>query len=179
MNAFLSLAGKLAAAFALCACVTLPSRAEVVSSGANGFAVKHELRIARGTAAAYARLIRIQDWWSSDHTYSGSAANLSLAARPGGCWCEKLPAGGFVRHMEVVYAAPGKALRLAGGLGPLQEMGASGVLSFRLEAESADATRVTVSYVVSGYAPQGFTEMARAVDSVLGGQLARYAAPSP
>ena len=179
MNRVRPPAVRLCAAFGALLCVAEPGQAEVVASGATGFVVRHELRIARGTAAAYARLIRVQDWWSSVHTYSGSAANLSLQARLGGCWCEKLPAGGFVRHMGVVYAAPGKALRLVGGLGPLQEMGASGVLSFTLKAESADVTRVTLSYAVSGFAPQGFTDMARGVDTVLGEQLARYAAVQP
>jgi hypothetical protein len=176
MNRVHSPAARLGAAVAACVSVMQPSRAEVVASGANGFVVRHELRIPRGAAAAYARLVRVQDWWSSDHTYSGSAARLSLQARPGGCWCERLPDGGFVKHMDVVYAAPGKALRLVGGLGPLQEMGVSGALSFTLEAESADVTRVTLSYVVSGFAPQGFNDIARAVDAVLGEQLARYVA---
>jgi hypothetical protein len=78
--------------------------------------------------------------------------------------------------MDVVYAAPGKALRLVGGLGPLQEMGVSGALTFTLKPESADVTRVTLSYTISGYAPQGFTDIAHAVDAVLGEQLARYVA---
>jgi len=81
--------------------------------------------------------------------------------------------------MDVVYAAPGKALRLVGGLGPLQEMGVSGALTFTLKAESAGVTRVTVSYAVSGFAPQGFADLAPAVDAVLGEQLARYVAAPP
>jgi uncharacterized protein YndB with AHSA1/START domain len=163
---------------AACLCMPQPSRAEVVASGANGFLLRHELKISRGAAAAYARLVRVQDWWSSDHTYSGSAARLSLQAHSGGCWCEKLPDGGFAQHMQVVYAAPGKALRLVGGLGPLQAMGVSGALTFTLKAESADVTRVTVSYAVSGFAPEGFADLARAVDAVLAEQLARYVAAS-
>ena len=167
---------RLCAAVALLVWGVQPSRAEVVASGANGFSLGYELRVPRSSAAAYARLVRVQDWWSSAHTYSGSAANLSLQARPGGCWCEKLAQGGFVRHLDVVYAAPAKALRLVGGLGPLQGMGVSGALTFTLKAESAGMTRVTVSYVVSGFAAEGFTDIARAVDGVLGEQLARYAA---
>lgn len=172
-----------APAATLCAALVLsvsglpPARADVVASGANGFAVRHELRVARSAAAAYARLLRVQDWWGSEHTYSGSAANLTLQARPGGCWCERLAAGGFVRHMDVVYAAPGKGLRLVGGLGPLQTMGASGTLSFTLTAESADVTRVTLSYVVTGFAAGGFSEIAPAVDAVLGAAFARYGTP--
>jgi len=50
------------AACAACACVLQPGHAEVVASGANGFVVRHELKIARSAAAAYARLVRVQDW---------------------------------------------------------------------------------------------------------------------
>jgi hypothetical protein len=53
------------------------------------------------------------------HTFSGNAHNLSIEEKAMGCFCEKLPDGGGVSHMEVVYFAPGKTLRLSGALGPL------------------------------------------------------------
>ena len=49
-----------------------------------------------------------------------------------GCWCEKLPNGGGVRHMQVVNVMPGKMLVMTGGLGPLQSMAATGSMSFKL-----------------------------------------------
>ena len=51
------------------------------------------------------------------------AKNLSIDARPGGCFCEKLPNGGGVEHARVVYVAPREVLRLSGALGPLQGVG--------------------------------------------------------
>ena len=47
------------------------------------------------------------------------AANLSLDAAPGGCFCERLPNGGGVEHMRVTYVEPGKRIVLTGSLGPL------------------------------------------------------------
>jgi hypothetical protein len=124
---------------------------------------------------AYAAFLRINRWWSDAHTYSGSAANLRIEARPGGCWCETLPDGGFVRHMSLDYAAPGKALRLMGGLGPLQDMGVSGALSVQFEPREGGA-RIRFSYKVAGRIEGGFATLAPAVDRVLGEQLTRLAA---
>lgn len=154
----------------------LAASADVVAAGASGFEVRAEALYPGDPASAWRRLVRPQDWWDPAHTYSKDARNLSLALKPGGCWCERLADGGFVRHLDVVYVAPRAVLRLSGGLGPLQGMGAGGALTFTLKSEGA-ATRVRLSYVVSGFAPSGFTDMANAVDGVLGAQLARYAAP--
>jgi hypothetical protein len=152
-----------------------PAIADVVSTGPSGFVVRSEAVTARDLMTAWHWLVRVQYWWSNEHTYTGDAANLSLDLAPGGCWCEKLPDGGFVRHMEVVYVAPGKALRLVGGLGPLQAMGASGALTFTLKATGPRQTSVTAEYAVTGHAAGGFGEVAAAVDRVLAEQLRRYA----
>lgn len=97
-----------------------------VTGDAQGFVVKHEAVVALPPAQAYALALRVQEWRDPAHTYSGDAANLSLRAEPGGCWCEKLGEGAFVEHMRVVLAWPGRTLRLQGGFGPLQQMGAAG-----------------------------------------------------
>ena len=150
--------------------------ATVVASGPSGFVVHVEALYPGDADTAWRRLVRPQLWWDPDHTYSHDAGNLSLALEPGGCFCERLADGGFVRHMEVVYAAPGQALRLVGGLGPLQRMGASGTLAFTLKSEAPNGTRIIAEYAVSGYSPAGLAEIAGAVDAVLGAQLARLAA---
>jgi hypothetical protein len=76
--------------------------------------------------------------------------------------------------MDVVYAEPGKALRLTGGLGPLQQMGATGAMTFDFKADGTN-TRLTVTYVVTGFvAGQGFATLAPAVDGVLAEQVARF-----
>src|SRR5689334_1812369 len=121
--------------------------AEVTASGPSGFSLKLETTIAGTPADAYSHFTQIGRWWNPAHTYSGDAANLTLSAKPGGCFCETLPGGGFVKHMDVAYAAPGKAVRLLGGLGPLQGMGASGALTFDFKADGP-ITRLTVTYVV-------------------------------
>jgi hypothetical protein len=151
------------------------ARANVVSSGPGGFTVREEAEYPGTPAAAWQRLVHPADWWSSKHTYSGDAAHMTLSLEPGGCWCETLPNGGFVRHMEVAYAAPGVALRLVGGLGPLQAMGASGALTFKLSAAEGGKTKVVAEYTGAGYAADGFAQLAVAVDRVLAEQLKRFA----
>ena len=154
--------------------------AEVVASDTDGFVSEHVLVLQAPPARAYAALTsEIAGWWDPAHSYSGVAANFSLDARAGGCFCEALPDGGSVMHMQVVYAGPGELLRLEGGLGPLQGMGVSGAMSFGLEAMGEGQTRLTYRYVVSGYSPDGpdgLAGLAEPVDQVQLGQLQRLAA---
>lgn len=149
------------------------ARADVADSAAGGFTVKHTVTVAAPAARAWAVLIEPRSWWDRSHTWSGDAANLSLDAAPGGCFCEKLPGGGGVRHMAVVYADPGKLLRMAGGLGPLQDLAVSAVMTFKL-TEVQGKTTLEVTYKVGGYAPGGLAGLARPVDGVLGAQVARW-----
>lgn len=149
-----------------------PAAAEVVSVGPNGFEVRETAHVAAASGKAYAALLRPARWWNSDHTYSRSAANLTLDARAGGCWCETLPEGGSVEHLLVVYVAPGKVLRMRGALGPLQGMGVDGAMTWSAKA-SAGGTDVTLSYVVGGYAKDGFDALSKGVDQVLAEQLER------
>jgi hypothetical protein len=150
-----------------------PAHGEIVASAPDAFTSKHEVVVPLAPAAAYARLLRIADWWDSAHTYSRDAANLTLDAKPGGCWCEKLPDGGFVEHMHVLFAWPGKMLRLSGALGPLQEIGAGGVMTFALQAEGT-GTKVTLTYAVRGAAGT-LEKLAVPVDTVLGQATKRFA----
>lgn len=148
--------------------------AEVTGIGPSGFGLKTETTVAGTPTDAFNRFMQIGRWWNPAHSYSGDGANLALSAKPGGCFCETLPGGGFVKHMDVVYAAPGKLLRLSGGLGPLQGMGASGAMTFEFKAEGPN-THLTVTYIVSGFvAGQGFATLAPAVDGVLSEQVGRF-----
>jgi hypothetical protein len=157
---------------AVAASISGPAAAEVLSAGQNGFEVRETVRVAAAPDKAYASLLQPSRWWNSEHTYSGSAANLVLDARAGGCWCETLPDGGSVEHLHVVYVAPGKALRLRGALGPLQGLGADGALTWTVKG-SAGGTEISVSYAVGGYAKDGFEAVSKGVDHVLGEQLER------
>jgi uncharacterized protein YndB with AHSA1/START domain len=146
--------------------------AAVDDEAPNGFTISKTVTIAASSDRVYAAIIAPAHWWDSEHTYSHSAANLSLDPRAGGCWCETLPGGGSVQHLVVVSAIPGKLLRLRGALGPLQGMAVDGAMTFSLHA-SGNGTELTLGYAVGGYSKQGFGELATAVDSVLAEQTAR------
>jgi hypothetical protein len=116
--------------------------------------------------------VRIGSWWNGEHTYSGDARNMSMDARPGGCWCEQLPGGGGVEHGRVVYVVPGETIRLSSSLGPLQEWGAIGSMTWHL-VETSGVTTVQLSYGVGGFFDGGFEQIAPPVEDVLTEQLQR------
>jgi uncharacterized protein YndB with AHSA1/START domain len=163
-----STAGILAAALFLAG----PARADVVNADATGFQVKTTLTVAAPPAKVYAAFSKVGKWWNPEHTWSGNSANLSLSTKPGGCFCEKLENGGGAQHMVVVYAAPGKELRLNGALGPLQTEAAIGNLALTLNPKD-DGTELTWVYSVSGYTKGGWTAWAPDVDAVLNEQFTR------
>src|SRR5580698_7536619 len=95
------------------------TRAEVADASANGFIIKATLSIQASPDDVYRRIVRnVGDWWDQSHTFSGNSRNLTIEEKPTGCFCEKLPGGGGVRHMQVIYLDPGKRLVLTGALGP-------------------------------------------------------------
>lgn len=167
----------IATALALTASAALSSEAgaEVVDARPNGFEVKRTAVFNAPVDKVYVALSQPSLWWNKDHTWSGSAANLSLAPMAGGCFCEKLPKGGSVMHMTVVFAQPGQALRLSGALGPLQTTGATGNLGWTL-LEKDGQTTLTQTYDVGGYAKDGLDRLAPAVDKVLDEQFDRLKA---
>jgi uncharacterized protein YndB with AHSA1/START domain len=156
------------------ACTIAPTwlAADVVDSSAAGFTVKETVTIQAPPQDVYAKIFRIGDWWSSAHSFSRDAHNLSLEEKAGGCFCEKLPAGGGVKHMEVVYVAPAKGVVLHGVLGPLQSLAAAGTMQIQLTAVDG-GTKVDVSYSVSGYLAAGMNSWAAPVDGVLKEQFTR------
>ncbi|HEV3063401.1 MAG TPA: hypothetical protein VGY48_34480 [Vicinamibacterales bacterium] len=77
--------------------------------------------------------------------------------------------------MTVVYASPGKLLRLTGAIGPLQEAALTGTMTWSL-LEAGGGTTVELSYAVGGFRPGGFRDIPTAVDGVLRGQVARLKA---
>jgi hypothetical protein len=147
--------------------------ADVADSAANGFTVKIVENIHAAPADVYNRLVHnVGDWWNSDHTFSGDAHNLSIDEKPMGCFCEKLANGGAVRHAEVIFYAPAKALVLSGVFGPLQKFGAAGTLSFAI-TPAGDGSKLEVTYAIGGYVPGGLNTWAAPVDSVLTEQITR------
>ena len=163
---------------AIIAALLAPSAApaEVKSAAADAFEVESKAMVAATPGETWAALGRVQDWWDGDHTYSGSAANLRLDPRAGGCLCETMPAdGGSIEHLRVVYARPGETLRLHGGLGPLQGEAAAGTFTWALKAVPG-GTEVTQTYIVGGNLRGAGERLAAPVDRVLAGQLARLKA---
>ena len=152
-------------------------QAEVTASAPDGFVSEHVVLLEAAPDDAYRALTEnLAAWWDAAHSYSGDASNFSLDDRAGGCFCESLPGGGSVEHLRVVFASPGRLLRMQGGLGPLQAMAVQGTMEFRLEGVTDEQTRLEYRYAVSGYAPGGLQSLADPVDQVQGGQLARLAA---
>jgi uncharacterized protein YndB with AHSA1/START domain len=150
------------------------SFAAVVDVAPSGFLVRHEVNINASAGKVYSTLTGgVGSWWSSNHTYSHDSKNLTIDARPGGCFCEKLRGGGGVRHMTVAFASPGQMLRMTGALGPLQESGIAGSMTWSLTS-SATSTKVVLTYSVGGYMQGGFEKIAPMVDGMLGEQLNRF-----
>lgn len=163
---------KLILGMIACAALASPALGAVKATTPQGFEVVESYAVTVPPSKLYQAIIDPARWWNSQHTFSGSAANLSLDPRAGGCFCEALKDGGSVQHLTVVFAAPGKALRLRGALGPLQAEGVEGSLAFSL-APGKDGTQLTVSYVVGGYLRKGPEAWAPIVDAVLDEQVQR------
>lgn len=155
----------------LFALMAASARGEVLDAAANGFTVNYSTVISAGRGEVYGAAVdKIGEWWSSDHTISGDAANLYITAVPHGCFCEKLgPHAGLV-HLSVTFVNPGVMLRFTGGLGPLGLMGVSGNMTWEFEDDEG-GTRVTLNYAVGGYLDGGLDTIAAAVDSVLVEQM--------
>ncbi|MFL6577843.1 MAG: SRPBCC domain-containing protein [Povalibacter sp.] len=154
-------------------CVSQHALAEIVSASPTGFSIRHVIE-APGVplATAWAALSDVGKWWDPEHTYSGDSRNLSIDPVPGGCFCERLGMYAGVEHLEVVFAQPPKTLRLVGALGPLQEFGVSGSLTWSLEA-AGGGSRLTMTYNVGGAADRPLADWAPIVDEVLGTQVKR------
>jgi hypothetical protein len=148
--------------------------AEVVAAGPGGFTTKYSADIALPPPSVWAALSDVGRWWDAEHTFSGDAHNLELQPVIHGCLCEKLGLYGAVEHMRVVYAQPPKVLRLVGALGPLQEFGISGSMTWRIEP-TPGGSRIAMSYNVGGYTDRPLDQWAPLVDEMLTSQVQRFA----
>jgi uncharacterized protein YndB with AHSA1/START domain len=160
---------------ALClAFAALPAFAAVESSSPDGFLVRHEVTVAIDKPRAFAELLHPERWWNDAHTWSGSAANLSLDVRAGGCWCEKWD-GGEAEHGVVIRVLRDDSLRVRAAFGPLQEMALNGVFDVVLH-DTADGVRIVATFRVTGPASAQLDKLAAPVDGVIGEQVQRLRA---
>jgi uncharacterized protein YndB with AHSA1/START domain len=147
--------------------------ADLIESTPSGFTIRTSVDVAATPRMVYHALnAQVSNWWDPEHTWSGNPRNMSIDARAGGCFCEKLTSGGTVAHMTVVLADPGKTLRMSGALGPLQEHAIVGTMTWML-SEAGVRTTVEMTYVVGGYMRGGVEPVVKIVDQVLGGQVQR------
>lgn len=156
--------------------VATGATAAVVQVTSTGFLVKHEVSVGAAPGKVYDALVgQVGSWWNPQHTYSGDSKNLVIDARPGGCFCEKLPNGGGIEHMRVVYVQPSALVRLSGAMGPLQASGLGGSLTWKLTGGDG-GTKLELSYSVGGYMEGGIEKMGPAVNDMLGEQIQRLKA---
>ncbi|WP_438726391.1 SRPBCC family protein [Parasphingorhabdus sp. DH2-15] len=155
-----------------------PASAEIAKQDDNGFFITHEVDVTTSPDESYEMLRAPAKWWSAQHSWTGDAQNFYMDAQATGCFCELIPASkeggprGSVEHMRIVYAEPGKRLRLTGGLGPLQAEAVQGSLTISLKP-NANGTTIRFEYVVGGYMRFPVEQIAPAVDTVIGEQVSR------
>lgn len=171
----------------LCAALgcSLPALAEVTRTTDDSFVSRHEVVVEASPKEVWLSLISPSAWWRSEHTWSGDAKNLTLVPQAGGCFCETIPEvdepgrftlEGSVEHMRVVQAYPEVALRMVGNLGPLQSEPVTGVLTIAITAIDK-GSRIVWEYNVGGPMRYEVPIIAKAVDGVMGVQLAALAKP--
>jgi len=163
---------------AACAVGITPAAADVTQSSPSVFLIEAEAEIAAAPDEVWRRLVQPDRWWSDAHTYSGQARHMRLSPQAGGCWCERWN-GGEIEHGRVVLAMThqgARTLRLTAALGPLQALGAQGVLTFTIEP-TANGSKLAMSYRVAGDPSLSLEAMAAPVNGVMMeqfGRLVRY-----
>jgi len=170
------LAAAAAAALAL-ALLAAPAGARIAESNSDGFTVSVTAQAAATPEEVWTALAAPAAWWSPEHSWSGNAANLSLEAAAGGCFCERWD-GNSVEHARVIFAVRAQQLRLSGAFGPLQGEALTGVLTVTLTAQ-AQGTQIAVEYVVGGHARFTLQSVAPLVEQVVSEQVQRLAALFP
>lgn len=149
--------------------------AEIVSSSPGHYVLHHEAASGLTAEALWLRLTNPAAWWHPDHTYSGSAGNLTLEVEAGGLWREDWD-GGSVTHGRVVLVIDGRLLRLEAPFGPLQGAGAYTIWTIAIESTAA-GSRVTFDESAIAPPDARLDELAAAVDGVKTEAIRRLAGP--
>ena len=165
--------------------VSAPASAEVTRTTDDSFVSRNEVVVEATPKEVWLALISPATWWQSAHTWSGDANNLTLTPQAGGCFCETIPEvdepgrftlQGSVEHMRVIQAYPERALRMQGALGPLQSEPVTGVLTVAI-SKVDKGTRIVWEYNVGGPMRYEVPVISKAVDGVMGVQLAALTKP--
>jgi hypothetical protein len=163
------------------ATAAVSAQAEVVEADDSHFITRAEAIVEANPTETWLALISPARWWSSEHTWSADAANLTLTPQAGGCFCERIPEvdepgrftlEGSVEHMRVIQAYPNVALRMQGALGPLQSEPVIGVLTIAI-SEVEEGTKIVWEYNVGGQMRYPVPVISSAVDGVMNLQLLR------
>ena len=150
---------------------TAPASAEVVSRSENAFTLKFEGQTRLGTAGVADAFSEVGLWWDPAHSYTGSAANLSLDLAPGGCWFEAMPDGTQFDHGRTVSIVLGE-IRFHAPFGPLRDVATRADLIVTYPLVGGVVTP-TWTFIVEG---PGVGALAEPVDGVIGGGFARWIA---
>ena len=89
-----------------------------------------------------------------------------------GCFCEKLPGGGAVRHLELINFTPGQTLVFSGALGPAPIPRRHRHHDYPLRLRRS-RNQTTVVYSLLGYQPAGMAAWAAPVNAMLTEQFTR------
>ena len=156
--------------------ITTTAQAKIIKSGPDHFTLQHEAISELPPEKVWKKLIKPSNWWHPDHTYSGSAKNLSFKARAGGHWKEVWPEGSVI-HGTVLYIKKGETLRMNAPFGPLQEMAVTDIWTISLSPHDG-GTKIVFDEIVNGHAQNNLEELAPAVDFVKQEAIQRLAATS-
>lgn len=146
-----------------------PAAAEVVSRSENAFTLRFAVGLEASAEDIVSAAGEVPAWWDPAHTYTGDAANLSLAFEPGGCWCERLADGTSFRHAEVV-SITATDVRLNAPLGPLNGKATRADLTFSAGPENRGSL-ASMAFAVEG---PGVGAYADAVHGVMQQAWTRY-----
>ena len=148
--------------------------AEVVQTSATGFQLRSMAVLEEAEAhEAWSALSRWGEWWSSDHTYSGDAAHLTLSMEAGGYLCEIWP-GGRIEHGRVLLSWPAQGmLRLNAPFGPLQAQPVTAILTYTIRPRDEGGVEVIQTFAVGG-GTEATAALAAPVDGVMSGGFARW-----
>ena len=142
-----------------------PSMAKVVSANDIGFVVENEVSVSVSANQAFELFVsQVDQWWPKDHSWWGEEGTFRIDTQAGGCFCETAGAKS-AEHMHIVFVDPGNKITMTGALGPLQDMGMSGALTFSF-IELDGVTKVIMRNSVHGIFNGEVSPLAEIVDAV-------------